>query len=406
MSSAGERGVYYPIGILPPHPIEPPKRPPAGYHPYPFCNGSYNKYCSDPWNCPIGAVWLREEAFLKLHYRPSGVGYSAKDLVGQTLAFKNDFQAAGAACQPGSSLNNPLNLDATPARASKENAMNSNIGARARLQEQVQRTYTTVLAGVFTYKSLQSLQLVESAPSFGPPFGVTPLMNGMYPPQISHRDPDPPIPIFTPNAGIVQPSLTPTTTVKPAPQSPPPSATTPQPTRRRLIFHNTFGPRVDTGQQPPKPVRPPRHYNPKTGTMFGPSPNKPVTCKWEGCDTKFPNELAALDHIKFHHIGSRKFQHHDFTCRIRQCHCGGKTFDKRDNIVSHVTNVAFNIRYAVCPYQKFGCPVALKREWDLPRHSKCCKFNPDNYKGADGKGVGMSQGEGTEEGSGGGEYGA
>ncbi|KAK6526604.1 hypothetical protein TWF694_005186 [Orbilia ellipsospora] len=105
-------------------------------------------------------------------------------------------------------------------------------------------------------------------------------------------------------------------------------------------------------------------------------PRLPGQCKWSTCPLLFSSQEETLEHIKKDHIGSRKGAFYDFTCRIRDCPCGGKVFEKRDNIVSHVTNVGFDIRYAVCPFKRYGCTVALKREWDLPRHVRICKFNP------------------------------
>ncbi|KAK6360027.1 hypothetical protein TWF696_001147 [Orbilia brochopaga] len=328
---------YYPPGLLPPYPISPPAIPPHGYHPYPFCKGDYTKYCPDPFLCPCSSVWLREDVFFQLHFSPHNGSYTLPDIDEKLLPFEENKYSDSCCFYTAEQTRLFQYLHGwSPTAAAVSSAATSAASASITPSTDSPQP-TTPPAHTIVLNNQQSAAT-----------DLTLLLNGGPSGAIS--------------SGIHSSATTLLTVSVTAPatsdQITDANTITSTRKRRRGILEQ---PTIDPGA---------------TASTADSSPSSATACKWGNCDFLYPTQREALEHIKSDHIGSRKNPKHDFTCRIRDCACGGKVFEKRDNVVSHITNVAFDIRYAVCPFKTDGCKVALKREWDLPRHIKICRFNP------------------------------
>ncbi|KAF3912456.1 hypothetical protein ABW20_dc0103836 [Dactylellina cionopaga] len=327
----------YPMGILPPYHRQPERTPPPGYHPYPFCRGYYEKYCPNPWSCSAEAVWIDDTTFRQLHLstspnRPSDDDISKTNLI----PFLSDYESReesltqeGEPAKPADTRSDPSqNQPSTPVLPNLTQQVSSAPTTLA-TPPAIRQTHSAITHPIGEFRVNVKWELLR---------------------RVSN---DQPLPSCSPNSSL-------------KPPSPPPRTPTVRSTYTGMITPLSTVPRAQA--RPPNPGPPP---SPPTPTPA------PIRCKWGACTITYPTQQQTLEHIKADHIGSRKMSHYDFTCRIRGCPCGGKVFEKRDNVVSHVTNVAFDIRYAICPFKEHGCGVALKREWDLPRHIKICKFNPE-----------------------------
>ncbi|EPS36679.1 hypothetical protein H072_9749 [Dactylellina haptotyla CBS 200.50] len=316
---------YY-VGVLPPFPRVVTRYPPLGYHLYPFCFGDYSKYCPNPFFCPKRAVWMKEEIFGRLHLSSSSE-FTEDDIVDRhLLAFLNNMELARESRKEECTQNT---FTATP-----------KIGA-----PQVDQMVSTArLPTPCPNAQMLDWQVSKALPFNAPSQLQTPIRRNEEITMQQHSQAQ----AFAFQIDKPQPRLNP-----------------------HQGYDSTISP-------PTSPENDQISLTPPT-TPDTPSPTL-IRCKWSTCTLNFYSQEETLEHIKSDHIGSRKMAHYDFTCRIRDCPCAGKVFEKRDNIVSHVTNVGFDIRYAICPFKKFGCGVALKREWDLPRHIKICKFSPDKIK--------------------------
>ncbi|KAF3208021.1 hypothetical protein TWF192_003193 [Orbilia oligospora] len=344
---------------LAPHPELPVAVAPDGFHPLQFCSGYWRDYCPDPYNCPFGAVWIRNDHFDLIHTRGSTCG---------TILTEGEIQEVAV----------PF----------------------AYLPQEVPK-YTCILPQY-------SRALRDTGPHYPRPYEAHHL--APYRRHLQHRVPTKIImPASEPStrAGTPVPSVSPSSPPSPSSSSsssssdndasvPPQQRPVPfrditasqmnvvtlgsgsgkaEKKRVSLIPGSVLAPKPKSPSPSPPPPPPPNPPQPRKPPV---APG-PIVCKWSDCSQAFTDQRVALEHIKADHIKSRKFPDHDFTCRIRSCSCEGKVFEKRDNVVSHVTNVAFDIRYAVCCFQPYGCTIALKREWDLPRHKKICKYRPDGY---------------------------
>ncbi|KAF3902112.1 hypothetical protein ABW21_db0203402 [Orbilia brochopaga] len=337
MSNATNRATYYPIGLLPPFPVTPPRNTPPGYHPYPFCRGDYTKYCPDPYYCSYGSVWLQEAAFIQLHCRAHDGCYTLPDIDQRIRPFLEnqhpDYLISGSEYY---------------AQRPKAYAASAYPASTAWPSAPLPLSQGTV------YPSPQLVQNIQPDHQQG--------ATANHPPLLLTR------PVYTAAAHMQSGELSRSTTTDIAAVTVPATSNTATPAVLSTskdasgleIYESTANDAVRIAP-----------------TSDGSLPSD-ITCKWGTCYLVFPTQQSALEHIKSDHIGSRKKLQYDFTCRIRECSCGGKVFEKRDNVVSHITNVAFDIRYAICPFKKDGCKIALKREWDLPRHKKICRFNPEN----------------------------
>ncbi|KAK6510295.1 hypothetical protein TWF481_005012 [Arthrobotrys musiformis] len=373
---------------LEPRPQQPPAIAPHGYHPVQFCMGLWQNYCPDPYHCPFGAVWVREDHFFQVHCRDSTDG---------TILYEDEIREA--------SLDFRFAADQVPEETC---ILPSYAGGLCKTGPHYPRPYEAHLLAPYRRhlqhmvpRFVRRLALRPSLPSAAPAPAPLPLPSpspSLLPSSSSGGGstsqtkivavgpgkgekeravlgpaPDAPVvpavpalpaaPVALANEALAQ-----------QPESQPASQPTNQPASQP----------VASQPLPPPPQPQPQPAKKRPGGNAGATvsevdPAAPLVCKWGTCETVFDGQRACLEHIKADHIKSRRSPDYDFTCRIRGCPCGGKVFEKRDNTVSHVTNVGFDIRYAVCCFQPHGCKVALKREWDLPRHRKICKYRPEGY---------------------------
>ncbi|KAJ6260799.1 hypothetical protein Dda_5029 [Drechslerella dactyloides] len=324
VSQVMDKIAAYPMGSLPPFRTVSPKIPPPGCHPYPFCLGDFTKYCPDPWYCSCGAVYIEERDFLDIYFgHRDGSGAHPLGHQLRIIPFHNSQEFSVSY----------INQTQPPYHhypdAYTQQWYQYPIGLENEILTGPLQYPETSQPGMYDTTSCsmepKSTSLTSDSPyemaaaSFAHAMGAAPATSVTAP---------------------TSDAITPTSTDSP----------------------ETLG----TAKT---------HLEPTASAPDDSSPG--ITCKWGTCDLVYPTQRAALEHVKADHIGSRKKLYYDFTCRIRDCPCGGKAFEKRDNIVSHVTNVGFNIRYAICPFKTKGCKIALKREWDLPRHIRICRYNPE-----------------------------
>ncbi|KAK6338570.1 hypothetical protein TWF730_002633 [Orbilia blumenaviensis] len=347
--------------------------PPNGYHLVPFCSGHLRDYCPDPYHCPFGAIWVRQAHFLHIHYREST---STRILTDEEVARESIPFSFGPGQIPARTCiveHQAEDLGVSGPHYPRCYEAHLRAPYRQHLQHEVPVTIVALQPAsrsssvVSTTSTLVTRSLTPLSQT-----GSNENSNGALPTGSAPREPGPtPLSAAEERAITESPHLEGDTVSLAAASG---TAANAAPSASAVPLLVAPAKKIVT-----LPLRQRRTETATRPSTESTDASSSVRCKWSTCEKVFDDQRAALEHIKCDHIKNRKAVDYDFTCRIRECPCGGKPFEKRDNVVSHVTNVAFDIRYALCPFKKHGCPIALKREWDLPRHRKICKFRPDGY---------------------------
>ncbi|KAK6352029.1 hypothetical protein TWF718_005178 [Orbilia javanica] len=412
---------------LEPHPKRPHATSPAGYHPVQFCTGFWNNYCPDPYHCPFGAIWVRKDHFDLIHGRESTSRaiLTNQEVQRGSVPFKYFLwevpertcilsQYAEGLEETGPHYPRPYEAHhLAPYRRYLQNKVPRKVfvpAAEPRRGSGSPSTPGTLSSS--SGSSSSSGESVQPGPRPVPFRDITASQINVVTISSSGK-PEKKRASLIPGS-VLAVELLPDNAA--AAEREAPSQAVPSDLSKRESPPPTQQPTTWTTDQPAQ--QPNKHFVQGPACTSAPTtepialaPVSPaaspvadlpdlMTCKWGTCSRVFTDQRVALEHIKSDHIKSRKYADYDFTCRIRGCPCGGKVFEKRDNVVSHVTNVAFDIRYAVCCFKPYGCTVALKREWDLPRHRKICKFRPEGYvtetEEGCGEGVGKKRKRGKE----------
>lgn len=302
---------------------------PDTYYPKPFCAAIPGRLCPDPEVCP-NAIFIRKNVARALLIGGNKINLTSQDIHNASVSYK----AAAS-----------INYHANHLRFPQYQNF---------VQQQQQK---------------QHEQLVKR-PRTDTPSQQNPLLSHLMRPYNSYPRLPPTLPynIASYNKSVGMSSNAPSGATTPAYHPPTP------PTPPSSTQSDSEHPRQHLNRRYQSPIGITERRGPRT------TRNKIIQCTWGDCTDRFATQESCLEHMKESHIGSKKSNHWDFTCRLRGCDCGGKSWSKRDNVVSHVTNTAFDIRYAHCPFKDRGCGIALKREWDLPRHIKICKYRPEGYK--------------------------
>ncbi|KAK6517608.1 hypothetical protein TWF281_004257 [Arthrobotrys megalospora] len=429
-------------GFLEPKPTQPNAIPPRGCHPYQFCTGYWFSYCPDPFNCPFGAVWMHQKHFEQLHFA-SGIQrpyISEGTLRTSCIEFtfrKEDVPAVTSILphQPwDSAMDFPYQLPFEAHRRAFYRTCLPNyhaeIDAISQKSPSSTRCSTPNSAPVATISPEVQTTSAENSPTPEP--SVSRLSDNISPSPdhlVEAGDPEPIKPLtaaditpsklrivevgdpsgngqrqkkrvslrLTDTSPSIKEVVTEDAMMTVAVDEDPEQVAAPKKLTIKLKLKqqtptDSEGPA--DGQPEASTDNPASSEHQKTGgsaTTAVPAPSEAgssddgssdagsIRCCWTGCDRTFPNEPDCLRHVSLDHIKYKRDPDWDFTCRVRWCECH-RVYDKRDNIISHVTNVGFNIRNAFCRYKEFDCPVALKRKWDLYRHEDTCKFRPDGYE--------------------------